>query len=411
MPSDIHRTDVSNYARVLAGAATGRWVFGGPRSVALDTSVACNADCIMCWTHSPLMQGAHDGPSQQREGDEPRRQPYMDWEVLETIIRESAAMGTSLAVLGETGEPTLHPHFERSLDLMIGLGIRPLVMTNGLSADQKRAEGWAQRQAHFRFSLHAGDVETWLRVHPSGTAVQFEHLSQVIRTLSGAGRPRVSVINVIQRANFRNLGTMLEHAHQLGVSEVSFSPVRALPELSETVLTSEEEEELDQEILRCLPLAKGYRIRTNLRNCLGSRRFTRSGIVHSGSLWEHIPCYMGWVIAMFAVDGSVMPCENSQLCMGRATEQKFEDIWRSQRYQAFRRQANRMPMTGEFVPGCTCDDCHLAGGNIKTHRRLGRRLRRFPQPWLQERPDPTTHSYPMVPVAGSKTGTGSHHSL
>ena len=398
--------DTLSSARSLAGAVTERWVFGGPRSICLDTSLACNTDCVMCWTHSPLLGKARDGAPRQRKGDGFAQRLHMDWAVLETIIRECAAMGTSLALLGESGEPTLHPQFERSLDLMSQLGIVPHVMTNGLTADQRRAESWSQRRARFRFSLHAGDVETWLRVHPSGTAAQFERLSQAIKTLSRAGTAHVSLMHVIQKANFRNVREMVEHSRQLGVRRIRFTPVRVNRELAETALSPQEEQELRGGLQYCLLLADHYGIHTNLREYLSTNLFTYSGILQTRDLWLHVPCYLGWVTTLFAVDGSVMPCEDSKLCMGRAGEQRISDIWRSQRYHSFRRQAVRMPKTGDLVEGCECEHCCLGHNNVRIHRLLGRGPVRIPQPPLLQRPHQAAQPGSAYEVAAPATGGG-----
>ena len=174
--------DMISGARALLGIATSRWVFSGPRSVALAISNPCNTSCLMCWYHSLLLRGAGSGDTHQPSvrSQEP---PYMDLAVLETIVRESHAMGAFRVVLCGEGEPTLHPHFDCILELVTQLNMEPYVITNGLAVDEARAKFWATKRAHFRFSIHAGDEETWLRVHPFGRPRQFEHLSRVIKLL------------------------------------------------------------------------------------------------------------------------------------------------------------------------------------------------------------------------------------
>ena len=71
--------------------------------------------------------------------------------------------------------------------------MEPYVLTNGISVDEFRARLWAATRARFRFSLHAGDADTWLRVHPTSTAAQYDRLMGVIRTLCAAGKPGDSV--------------------------------------------------------------------------------------------------------------------------------------------------------------------------------------------------------------------------
>jgi len=130
--------DLVSGARALLGIATSRWVFSGPRSVALAISYPCNTSCSMCWYHSPLLHGAR--PEDADESSLRSRGPlHMDPAVAETIVRESHAMGTFRVVLCGEGEPTLHPHFDHILELVTQLNMEPYVITNGLAVDEARS--------------------------------------------------------------------------------------------------------------------------------------------------------------------------------------------------------------------------------------------------------------------------------
>ena len=77
--------DLASGARALMGVVTERHAYAGPRSVALAICEVCNTDCVMCWCHSPAARA---------RGARPSASPYMDPAVLETIIRQTGAMGT-----------------------------------------------------------------------------------------------------------------------------------------------------------------------------------------------------------------------------------------------------------------------------------------------------------------------------
>jgi len=308
--------------------------------------------------------------NKHQTGRDSRGQRYMDQAVFETILRESREMGTFRVVLGGNGDPALHPQFDRMLELMERLEMEPYVLTNGLSVDENRARVWATSRAHFRFSLHAGDEETWLRVHPAGTPRQFERLSRVIRLLSKAGRPRVSTMHVIHKANLHNVSEMILHARELGVKEVLFRPVRAQGTLAQLVPVPEEHEELHRQLRYCEKLAAGYGIRTNLAEYLGNDLHIHSGVLQTWSLYREIPCYIGWIYAEFDLDGTMRPCLNSKIVMGRANNQRLRDIWSSPRYRAFRRESRSLPERGEPVEGCECDTCCMAKFNVNIYNLL-----------------------------------------
>lgn len=362
--------DLISGARALLGIISKKWVFGGPRSVALAISDVCDTNCVMCWCHSPLLQRGENLTNRQRTGGSSPRQRYMDPAVFETILRESREMGTFRVVLGGNGDPALHPQFDGMLELMEQLEMEPYVLTNGLSVDENRARVWAASRAHFRFSIHAGDEGTWLRVHPGGAPKQFERLSRVIRMLSKAGGPRVSTMHVIHKANFRNVREMVLHARELGVKEVLFRPVRAQGTLAQLVLDPGEQAELHQQLRYCEKLAAGYGIRTNLAEYLENDLCIRSGLVQTWPLYRVIPCYIGWIYAEFDLDGTMRPCLNSKIVVGRANDQRLRDIWLSPRYRAFRLESRSLPELGEPVKGCVCDACCMAKFNVNIYNLL-----------------------------------------
>jgi MoaA/NifB/PqqE/SkfB family radical SAM enzyme len=347
----------------LLGILSSRYALSGPRSVALSLANVCNTNCIMCDSHSPLLP-SHGG--QEKAPDA----PFMDSALFERIIRESRAMGAYRVVLCGYGDPSLHPEFDRMLEVMMQLDMEPYVLTNGLALDDKRVAIWAGKRAHFRFSLHAGDVDTWLRVHPGGTSRQFERLSRAIKTLVASGIPQISAMHVIHKHNFNRVREMVEHAREHGLRSILFRPVRAHGPLEQVVLSREEEEQLRRDLAACLPLAESYGISTNLSDYLENSLYIEEGVLQTTSLYRTIPCYIGWIYAEFDLDGTLRPCIFSQLEMGRMSETHLHEIWHSPRYQSFRREARTMPQRGRLVDGCRCHACCMTKYNVNLYNLL-----------------------------------------
>ncbi len=340
--------------------------------MALAISNRCNTDCVMCWEHSPLL------PKPAGQAAKGRRPAFMDGAVFETILREARRMGTFRVVLGGDGEPTLHPDFDRMLELMGALRMEPYVLTNGIVADEGRAEAWARSRAHFRFSVNAGDEETWLRVHPSGTPAQFQRLCRLIGSLAAAGEPRVSTMHVIHVENFRNVRAMLEHARSLGVREVLYRPIRLdhrAGELASLVLDPDQEAELRRELRRCLALARQWGIRTNVAEYLHDNLNVHAGWLSTGHLYREIPCFIGWIYAEFDLEGAMTPCLHSKIVMGRAGRDPIRELWHSARYDEFRHAALTMPQRGRLMEGCSCNACCMAKFNVNIYNLL--RLKSF----------------------------------
>ena len=253
---------------------------------------------------------------------------------------------------------------------MGALGIVPYVITNGLSLDAARAAAWSRVHAHYRFSLQAGDPETWCRVHAGGTAGDFERVTAAMRFLAGSGKPHVSSLHVIHRQNYRAVRAMIEHARAVGIGHVIFRPVRAEGAIESVVLDEDEEAVLREELLAALRLADELGVETNIREYLADNLHVRSGLLDTTPVYAETPCYVGWLYAEVGLDGAVVPCIGSQRAMGNAGEMPLREIWQSGQYRAFRREARAMPGRGTPVEGCTCHACPMYKYNVNMHAFL-----------------------------------------
>ena len=361
---DVYFSDIKSGALSLLGIVSRRLVFSGPRLAALILSRQCNSKCIMCWYHSPLLVKSEE------EKKEFGGIQFMDYELCEKIIRELHSLGTYRIVLGGHGEPTLHPQFDKLLDLIIEHRMSPYVISNGLTLDKQRARLWAKKRAYFRFSMHAGDVETWLKIHPECTASQFEEISQCIKLMTTSNIAKVATMNAVQKSNFNKIRSMIKYAHMHGIKDVQFFPVRTDGHLPQVVLEAEEEYDTLKDLDWCHGYAKKNGIATNINEYLSSNRFIRGGHLQTQKLYEKMPCYIGWIYTEFDTDGLIRPCENSERVMGHANEEGICDVWNSTRYHTFRREALMISRNGNSVRGCVCENCPMSKFNINIHNLL-----------------------------------------
>ncbi len=372
--------NLNNGIRCLAGLFSRRWVFGGPRSFSLILSSECNSRCIMCWFHSPLLGESATADLLHRQSGN-SKPAFMSYELCTTIIREMHELGAARAILAGWGEPSLHPQFDRILELLVKLKIAPYVITNGLAIDEESALRWAGLPVHFRFSLHAGDPETWLKIHPHCSREQFERLEKVIRCLAGAEWATVSVMHAIQKANFRHIPAMVEHAHRCGVRQALFLPVRTEGSLAEhLLLTPDEERQLEGELANALQIARNLGIQTNLAEYLDTHRHMRNGVPDTAELYRRIPCYVGWIYTEFDLDGTMRPCENSRIVLGKAGSAKIGEMWRSQPYRRFRTEGRFLPSRRREVTGCPCNTCSMSKFNRNLYDLLHLKSTKYDEP-------------------------------
>ena len=355
--------DLTTGLRALAAVATHKSRLAGPRTVALILSRSCNSQCIMCWYHSPL-----NPPAPEPEI------PFMDGALARRVIGECRAMGTYRIVMGGHGEPTLHPEYDDLIDLVDDLGMEAYVITNGLDLDPERPRRWSRRRAHVRVSLHAGDPETWSKIHPNRDPADFEAAENHIRTIAGGPKATVSTMHVLQRDNLGSLRATVDQASRLGVASILYMPVRAEGCRSPVLVDAGQEEALREELHECARESERLGIRTNLRDLLRTWSFTIDGVPRTRELYSSIPCVIGYVYLEVDIDGTVRPCEESKRILGRAGNDSLRSLWRSDEYDEFRRLGRELPKGGGPVPGCQCTECTMAPFNVDIARvlRLGR---------------------------------------
>lgn len=175
----VHR-GVSQSARSLAHASDGeaspslRWLFSdpqrgtrGPLSINLDLTVACNHRCTHC-IDADLINTGH----------------AFDFDDVVRSLTVLRVAGLRSVILIGGGEPTLHPEFRQTVDLIKLLGLQCAVVSNGSRVD--RIEAVADRFSAgdwVRISLDAGRDETFQRMHrPRGRDLSLEAIC------SGAAR-------------------------------------------------------------------------------------------------------------------------------------------------------------------------------------------------------------------------------
>jgi len=170
----------------------------------------CNLACRHCWM----------GPRFDATGD---HYPTLPVELFETAIREAKPLGLSCVKL-TGGEPLLHPHFPRLLEIVRREELRLTIETNGLLCTPEIAAEIAKSPDRFvSVSIDGTDAATheWVR----GVAGSFEAARQAVRTLVAAGT-RPQVIFTVMRGNAGQVDGIVRMAEELGARSVKFNMVQ-----------------------------------------------------------------------------------------------------------------------------------------------------------------------------------------
>ena len=170
----------------------------------------CNLACRHCWL----------APKFDTAGD---RYPTLPVELFETAIREAKPLGLSGVKL-TGGEPLLHPHFIRLLEIVRQYDLRLTIETNGLLCTPEMSAEIAKSPGRFvSVSIDGVDAGTheWVR----GVPGSFKAAQQAVLNLVAAGiRPQV--IFAIMRGNARQVDEVVRMAEELGASSVKFNLVQ-----------------------------------------------------------------------------------------------------------------------------------------------------------------------------------------
>ena len=170
----------------------------------------CNLACRHCWM----------GPRFDATGN---HYPTLPIELFEMAIREAKPLGLSGVKL-TGGEPLLHPHFTRFLDVVQREGLKLTIETNGLLCTPEIAAEIAKIPSRFvSVSIDGTDAATheWVR----GVPGSFNAACQAVRNLVAAGiKPQV--IFTIMRINAAQIDAIVTMVEALGAGSLKFNVVQ-----------------------------------------------------------------------------------------------------------------------------------------------------------------------------------------
>jgi SynChlorMet cassette radical SAM/SPASM protein ScmF len=189
---------------------TGRGVIPAINLLYFYLTEGCNLACRHCWL----------APKLDASGD---HYPALPVELFEAAIQEAKPLGLSGVKL-TGGEPLLHPHFTRLLEIARREELRLIIETNGLLCTPEIAAEIAKSSNRFvSVSIDGADAAThdWIR----GVPGSFKAAQQAVRNLVATGiRPQV--IFSVMRRNASQLDAIVRLADELGAASVKFNVVQ-----------------------------------------------------------------------------------------------------------------------------------------------------------------------------------------
>ncbi len=340
------------------------WVCGrhaAPQRVLMYPTNNCNLGCVFCY-------------QALRPYDYADMMPDEKWLA---ITKELCEMGTNTIQISGGGEALLRGRLVMEMmALAKSYGLIGRLVTNGTAW----TEEWIRRTIGIGWDnvIHSVDGST-AAVHDRmrGVPGSFEKTTRAIRRFSdlkrelGAERPLLEFSHVLTKWNYEQSVEMVELAHSLGVSVITYEPVFVSNPFVRQIKLSRQEREryLREFVPRAINLADSYRIRTNLDHVMGLGEIEKTGELKERILstpekrtemprnpFLDVPCFEAWLWPKIEANGDVGPCSTNMLAEN-IKDKSFSEVWHGPAFSEFRRSI----MARDLPAGCeNCVSTHLA---------------------------------------------------
>lgn len=337
--------------QVLEGIGHGRPVVG-PQQVHIDVTNRCNAACVTCWDHSPLLKVARSQAWKRQR---------LPWARFARLMEDLDDLGSVRAVvLSGMGEPLTHPDIYRMMAAVKARGWHLTVLSNLLAADiDTLCEAGVD---NLLVGVHGTTPDVYSAFHPGWDERDFFRMTRGLQALRRAG---VSMrhVHVINRDTAPEVPEMVRFGRRYGAERVNYK-LASLAEGTEACALSTEQRDwlVAEGVPRARALADELGVRTNLDLFAAQLAAAQQDVLVSTDMTES-GCSMGFAYARVAVDGTILYCCNTALPVGHVDDGPFARQWFGDRWQATRDTIG----AGDWQPGC--ERCGKVEQNVKWGER------------------------------------------
>ncbi|MCB9594815.1 MAG: radical SAM/SPASM domain-containing protein [Sandaracinaceae bacterium] len=356
---------VARDAQTVVGMYSKRFAPVGPRILQLAVPAPCDHNCSFCITPFDLPDGRNETNKR------------FDYASTLQLIDDAVELRTLRFNICSWGETLLFPRIK---ELIAHIQARSegaaviKIVTHGARIEDAGVDFFIDHGVSFWVSLHAGDFETWERIHqPGGTdpRARFESMRRSVRRLAASGRNEVTLHNVVCDQNHDRLGGVLDFAREVGVTRVNFGMVRSD---EGRFLEPAQRLALRAELPSLIARADALSLHHNLHSFAfelgeGAGDAPKHWSPDGDGFYNENRCYIGWLMTFVNLEGDVMPCCRGA-AVGNVQGDRFRDIWH-EGYADFRSWSVDLP--GHTPrPGYDCESCSHVTLNDRA-RRLVRR--------------------------------------
>lgn len=336
---------------VLRGLAMGRPVVG-PQEVHIDVTNGCNARCITCWDHSPLLTTPRSSTWKRQR---------LPLETFHALVDELVDMGSVRhVVLSGMGEPLTHPDIYRMIRRVKDLGWRLTLLSNLVAADADKLLDCPPD--NLLVGVHGATPDAYTAFHPGWTEQHFFSMASLLRRLVREG-VQTRHVQVIDRNTAPEVPAMVGLGRALQAERINFKLASLTGGTEATAITPEQRAWLIEEgVPEARRAAQEQGVRTNLDLFERQLHAAAQGSEEATTPMAQVGCTMGYVYTRIAVDGTLLYCCNTEIPVGHVSE-GVQQLWHGPRWQALRER-----IAGhDYFPGCA--RCGKFEQNVKWAQR------------------------------------------
>jgi len=286
----------------------------------------------------------------------------------------------------------IYPKIMEAIEEVKSLGMSCFVTTNMTPVTAKRADRMFNLGLDRLYvSLWAATPATYDVTHPNASEKDFHKIDERLRQFrdlkarTRQSNPAIIIHNVIFKDNYHEVRAMIDYALEMGVDAVQFT-VSAIIEGSTNVLLMDQRmrdaiiDQLDSipDEIQQRPGIHGpgtflWEI-DNFRRRVEEDTYSEG--VYDGSIFDTLPCQIGWFYTIVEASGQVIPCcKGCTRPMGNIHQTSFREIWYGAKYDEFRNKGKYLPKTDEYFESIGCMKMCDNVGHLRTIEEKMERLR------------------------------------
>jgi pyrroloquinoline quinone biosynthesis protein E len=287
-----------------------------PRQLQIEATSQCNLRCPTCSHAKEKSSGQHLTEEKFRR------------------ILDGLPWSPEKVTLSGIGEPLMNPQFFSLVDILAERKIRCEFFTNGTLLTEARRQAILSRDNIdlVAISCDGSQKETFEKLR---LGADFDNWKQSVRAFLLQARQRrgkslnIAMNMVISKENLRQTADILHLAAELGFGHVFLLDPIPLDEIAAALCPPATEVSAARQELTKVANGLGLKLTCYVRR---DRQVVKASP----------GCLQPWEYVFIRANGDVAPCcalfgSDQGAVMGNVLEQKFEMIWRGERYREFRR--------------------------------------------------------------------------